>query len=93
MNLIPFVVLWSALALIVLILAVYRRRITRGEDDTIHVLEGDQRYVVDQAKLATKLEVIDKWGKIATVVTIVYGLILVAIYTYSLFTSNEIRMG
>ena len=46
MNLMPHLILWAVITLIVVCLALYRKRITRGEDDTIHVLDGDQRYVV-----------------------------------------------
>ncbi len=35
-----------------------------------------------QAQVAHKLDVIDKWGKLLTVVAAVYGLALVLAYTY-----------
>jgi hypothetical protein len=93
MNWTPHLVLLAAITLCILGLAVYRRRVARGEDDTLHVLEGDQRYIPEQVKLASRLDVLDKWGKILTVVAVLYALILAAIYGYSLFSSNEIRMG
>ena len=93
MNLMPHLVLWTALTLVVIGLAVYRKRVTRGEDGTIHVLESDQRYVPDQARLATRLDGIDKWGKLLTVIALLYGLAVAAIYIYTMFSSTEIRMG
>lgn len=89
----PHLMLWAFITLTVIALALYRKRVTRGEDDTLHVLDGDQRYVAGQAKLATRVEVIDKWGKILTVVAIVYALAVASVYVYNLFSSNEIRMG
>ncbi|MCW5977709.1 MAG: hypothetical protein KIT09_06510 [Bryobacteraceae bacterium] len=93
MNLLPHLIILAVITLIVAFLALYRNRVTRGEDDTIHVLDGDQRYVADQAKLAQRVAVIDRWGKILTVIAVVYAVALAGLYMYSLFSSNEIRMG
>jgi hypothetical protein len=38
--------------------------------------------VADQANVAHKLDVIDKWGKILTVVAVVSGLAIAAAYVY-----------
>jgi len=46
------------------------------------VLQGS---VAQQVTVAQKLEVIDKWGKILTVITLVFGLILGAAYVYQNF--------
>jgi len=83
-NLVPFIVLWVLLAASVLVLIVWRKMVANQEDDTIHVLQGS---VAQQVTVAHKLEVIDKWGKILTVVTLVYGLILGGTYIYLNFVA------
>jgi len=81
-NLVPFIVLWALLAASVLVLIVWRKIVANNEDDTLHVLQGS---VAQQVTVAQKLEVIDKWGKILTVITLVFGLILGAAYVYQNF--------
>jgi hypothetical protein len=39
--------------------------------------------------VAQKLDLIDKWGKIVTVVTVVYGLIIGALYVYQSWMQNK----
>jgi hypothetical protein len=83
-NLIPFIVLWSLVAASVIALIVWRKMIASEEDDSLHVLQGS---VAQQVTVAHKLEVIDKWGKILTVITLVFGLILGGIYIYLNFVA------
>jgi len=90
-NLIPFIVLWVLLALSVAVLVVWRKMIASQEDDTIHVLQGS---VAQQVTVAHKLEVIDKWGKIMTVITVAFGVILGAAYVYLNFVAmSNIQQG
>jgi hypothetical protein len=90
LNLMPFAVLWGVLALIVLVLIVMRRKVAVGEDATIHVMEGDAREIPHQKEIAQKLEVIDKWGKLLTIIAVVYGLILASLWVYqSWIISNK----
>src|SRR5579871_6300554 len=66
-NLFPFVVLWAIMAVAVIALIVIRKRIAAGEDDTLHVMEGDDAMIPHQQEIAQKLETIDRWGKSLTV--------------------------
>jgi hypothetical protein len=81
-NLFPFAVLWAVMALVVLALIVIRKRISSGEDDTLHVMEGDASMIPHQQEIAHKLEVIDRWGKSLTAVTVAFGLILGLLWVY-----------
>jgi len=83
-NLIPYAVFWALIAVAVIFLILYRRQVTSREDDSIH-LEGT--ITTDQMTLAHKLAVIDKWGKTLTIVAVVYGLTLAAIYLYQIWNS------
>ena len=78
-NLLPFLIVWILLALTVLVLFFRHRTLTRQEDEHLDVLEtaavAQQQVAIDQ-----KLVVVDKWGKIFTVITVVYGLVLALLY-------------
>ncbi len=91
LNLVPFIVLWGLLAISVIVMIVWRKLVASEEDDTLHVLQGS---VAQQVTVAHKLEVIDKWGKILTVIAVVSGLLLGAVYVYqSWVTASNIPTG
>jgi len=89
-NLVPFIVLWALLAVTVAAMIVWRKMVANQEDDSLHVLQGS---VAQQVTVAQKLEVIDKWGKILTVITLVFGLILGAVYIYQNFVTMSNIQG
>ena len=80
MNLIPLAAVWALLALTVIGLLVWRKGVARNEDDSLHVLDAVSAQRTTQADVAHKLDVIDKWGKILTVIAVVYGLALGGLY-------------
>lgn len=83
MNLIPFVVIWSAMGLAVLGLALYRKLVTlHEEEDLLHLAEGEEKMIPHQVALASKLDMVDRWGKALTVLTAVSGLLIAAVYLY-----------
>lgn len=84
LNFGPFIVLETLLAVAVLALFIWRKAVSRNEDDNIHVLHGAAA-VPEQEAISHKLDVIDKWGKILTVITVVFGLLLGAAYAYDSF--------
>jgi len=92
-SLIPFVILWVLMALAVLALFIWRKTVSSKEDDNLHVSDpGSDQKTAEQAAVAQKLDLIDKWGKIATVVTVVYGVILGGIYVWQSWVQNS-NMG
>ena len=83
MSFIPFAILWILLALTVSVLFVWRQAVARNEDDKLHVLDGASlQKSTEQIALAHKLDFIDKWGKILTIVAVVYGLVLAVMYVW-----------
>jgi hypothetical protein len=80
MNLTPLVVSWAVLATAVLLLAFYRRKIASKEDDYLHV---NNDVAAQQTTLAKKLEGIDRWGKILTIVAAAFGLLLFVLFLYN----------
>jgi uncharacterized membrane-anchored protein len=93
MNLMPFLILLGALAVTLLVLFAWRKTVARNEDDNLHVMDGAAvQQTAQQAAVAQKLELIDKWGKILTLVTIIYGAIVGGLYMYQTFIQNS-RVG
>lgn len=82
-NLIPYIAIWAVLAIVITVLYVYRRSIAKQEDETLHVLEAEAAALSQQAVVAKKLEVVDRWGKILTVVEVLYSLALAGLYVYN----------
>ena len=90
-NLVPFIVLWTLLAISVAVLVVWRKSVANLEDDSLHVFQGS---VAQQISVAHKLEVIDKWGKIVTAITVISGLIIGVVWMYQNWvTSSTIQTG
>jgi hypothetical protein len=84
LNFGPFIVLETLLAVSVLALFIWRKTVSRNEDDFLHVMHGTS-VVPQQAAIAQKLDVIDKWGKILTVLTVAFGLVIGLAYAYDNF--------
>ena len=78
-NLLPFVGLETVLIAAVIVMIFWRQAVARKEDDTLHVLHGT---LSEQTTVATKLERIDKWGKMLTAIAVAIGVVLLAIFLY-----------
>ena len=85
LDLRPYIAIWAVLAFGVLVLFVRRRMVASKEDDQLHVMSGVNP---DQVVIAAKLDVIDKWGKILTVVALLFGMAIVTLYIYSNFVGR-----
>ena len=86
-NLIPYVAVWSVVTLSVIVLLVMRKMVASKEDDQLHVLHGA---TTQQVNVAGKLDLIDRWGKILTVVAVVLGLAIATVYVYSSFATRGV---
>jgi hypothetical protein len=86
-HLLPFVIVWAVLAAVVLVLIFWRKAVSSHEDDSLHVSQAGA--IQEQVGMAQKLEQIDKWGKILTVIAVVYGLILGGIYFYQSWIASS----
>ena len=87
-NLIPHVAILAVLAVVVGALALYRKSIAANEDDTVH-LSGGGEALQEQAATAAKLEGIDKWGKILTVILVIYGLVIAGLYIMQMWEASS----
>lgn len=89
MNLIPFAAIWSVCGVAVLALALYRRVLTfHGDDEFIHLADGEQRLISQQVALGRKLEFIDRWGKSLTIFTVALGLLIVGVFLYEAWKAS-----
>ncbi len=85
----PAVVIWVILAIATLALALYRKLISAGEEDLIHLGPGEERHIPEQVALAGKLKAVDRWGKIMTVTSAFIGLAIAAVYLYRAFLVHK----
>jgi len=88
LNLFPFLILFFVLAAIVLAMIVWRRTVATHEDNFVHVM-SESPAVTEQANVAHKLEQIDKWGKLLTAVTVIYGLAIFGLYMWQTWVRNS----
>jgi hypothetical protein len=91
-QLTPFFAAWIALACGVAGLAIYRRVVATHEDDMLHVSDSEARHAAEQAIVGHRLDAVDHWGKILTVVVAVYGVLLAAAYAYQTWTEGFSKM-
>ena len=91
MNLLPFAVLWLILVVALIVLAMYRQSLTRGELDILHFQEGQEKKVTEQVNLAGKVNMLDRYCRILGIVLVVYSVVLGAAYVYSALISSSVR--
>jgi len=78
---VTFIIL-LAMSAVVLALAAYRKLVARNEDDLVHLADGSEPLIANQQKTEHALGTIDRLGKLFTIATVAYGLILAASYLY-----------
>ena len=88
-NFTPWMILWAALALAVLVMAGYRKIASVREDETLHLENPSES--ARQLAIFHKLERIDKWGTLLTVVAAIYGLLPAVAYTYQTWVQATYR--
>ena len=91
MNLFPFAVLWLILVIALIVVALYRQIIVRGEVDLLHFQEGQEKKIEEQVARASKVQVIDRYCKILGIVLTIYSVLLGAAYIYSALISSSVR--
>jgi hypothetical protein len=82
MSFTPFVIVWAALALITALLIVWRTMLGFNEDDSLHLTAGELPMERAQITKTHRLEFVEHWGKILSVVTAAYGLALLCLFAY-----------
>jgi hypothetical protein len=89
MNLIPFVAIWALCGAGVLGLALYRKILTfDGDDEFVHLAEGEERLIPQQVALGNRLEIIDRWGKSLTVITAALGVAIIGLVLFQAWRAS-----
>ena len=70
-------------------LALYRFFVARQQDFHLHANLDEAQYVGRQVTIASKLTWIDKWGKVLTVLTVLYFVGLLAVIFYQEWQRNS----
>ena len=83
-----FVIFWAVLGVATLALALYRKFVSMREDDYLHLSAGEERLIPQQVATFHRIGVIDKWGITMTIVTVILGLALAAMYLYQAALRN-----
>jgi len=83
-----FVIFWAILGVATLALALYRKFVSMREDDYLHLSAGEERLIPQQVATFRRIGVIDKWGITMTIVTVILGLALAAMYLYQAAMRN-----
>lgn len=81
-------IIWAALTLFVIGLALARKLAARNEDDLVHLASGAERAITQQVAVAQKLEWFDHWGKTLTIADGLFGVVLVAIMLYNAYQES-----
>jgi len=77
----PLVILIAMTAAVASV-AVYRRIVIRGEDDSLHIADPSGQLITGQREIARKLRQIDRLGIGLTVATVLYGVAWFAVFLY-----------
>src|ERR1051325_507432 len=86
----PFIVMWSVLAVGVVGLIAWRKALTGHFDNTLKL--QDAGAVSQQAIVTHKIDVIDRWGKILTAITVISGLALGLLFAYQTWAKHIAAM-
>ena len=70
-------------------LALYRKLVSGGELDVLHVREAEAALIPRQEFRARRLDWIDHWGKLTTVTTVAFGFLIAVVYLIRLWQANN----
>jgi hypothetical protein len=88
MNLTVVVVVWVALGVVTLALALCRKLLSSSESDVVRLRAGEEKEIPKHLALAARLASIDRWGKLLTVVVVSVGIGLGMAYLYLAFNDR-----
>lgn len=82
----PYLYTWTALALVVLVLAVYRISLGSHDDLVVHLAASESAVPPAQQQRTRKIDSLDHWGPALTAVLVVYGVTLLSVYFYHIWS-------
>lgn len=81
-NMIPHLLVLAAMVVTIVLLAVYRASVAQKQDFHLHFEGAEKQDVGAQLSVASRLAWIDRWGKILTVMAVVYFVALAGLLVY-----------
>jgi hypothetical protein len=78
----PFLTLWLMVIAALVVVCFWRRSVAVQEDPALHLGAAHAGTAAEQIAVARKLEQVDKWMKILTVIAVAFGLLLGATALY-----------
>ncbi len=91
-DLMPWLIGWGIVTTAVVALALYRATLTLHEVSGVH-LSGDPHIPEVQAATARRLQMVDLYGKVLTVVSTVVILAIAGIYGYQVYMKGYEVIG
>jgi hypothetical protein len=88
-NLTPFILAWVGMAVGVLGLVAYRYFLSHQGDPYLHVSPEEMSAVKEQAVVGRRLVSVDRWSKILTAVTVIFGFVLAGLFLYSQWVASH----
>lgn len=82
MNLMLFSAIFVVLIAAIIVVAIYRARLSRKEQETLHVLGTDPAEISHKMTIAQKLFAVERWMKILTIVAVIYGIGLLGLFLW-----------
>lgn len=79
--------IWVALVVTVLALAIYRNLAGIHGDEHFHILGAE---VKKETITLRRIEAIERWGQLLTVLAVIYGLVLAGTYLYETYLSGRV---
>jgi hypothetical protein len=79
---------WAGLAVVVLGMAAYRFLLVHHEDTTLDIFESSAA-ASHQGKVFRKAGAVERWGKVLTVVVVLYGLVLGGAYLFHIWQLGQ----
>jgi hypothetical protein len=88
-NMMPYIYCWVVLFAVVVGLAVRRTMVARHDDETLRLGDKEAALLSQQVIIGRKIRRIDFWGEWFTVMVVLYGLVLFALYLYGLWVTGS----
>lgn len=82
MNLMLFSAIFVVLIAAIIVIAIYRARLSRREQETLHVLGTDPAEISLKMNIAQKLLAVERWMRILIIVTVIYGIGLLGLFLW-----------
>lgn len=84
---------FAVFAVALLGLMLYRNSLVSHEDDSIHLTDREAGMISQQVNFSHKVEVLDRWVVVLTVLVVISGLLLFGYWAYMTWMSGYSMVG